>query len=623
MSAAAVAAAGEDSFVLPVRALPFLLRYVGRRPWQFGGLFALIVAAVGCAVGVQYAMKLLIDAMGAGARASAPVWPPLLAFLGLIGGENLFWRLGGWLGCRAIVGAGVDLRVELFDHLVGHPMQYFTQHFSGALGNRITVTAKAVEQIFTSLAWGVIPPCTDFLGATVVLCLIHWQMAAALGLFVAATAGVILKIGAAGRGLHQDYAERSSQVGGEVVDVVANVWLLKAFSARRRERERLEQAFGREAGSHRNSWLYTEKTRVVHDTSLWLLAGGMLAWAVWLWRQGMISQGDVVIVSALTFRILHGSRDLAFSLLKTAEHFGTVAESLRVIARPHELRDAPGAPELQPRGGAIRLEQVDFAYPDGRTVFRGFNFDIAAGSSLGIVGPSGGGKSTLLALIQRLYDVQGGRILIDGQDLRGVSQDSLRQSIAVVPQEVALLRRTILDNIRYGLPGAGDEEVLAAACAACCDEFVQELPRGYQTLVGERGIMLSGGQRQRIGLARALLKNAPILILDEGTSALDTQSEALIQSAMSRLMTGRTVLAVAHRLSTIASFDRVIVLDDGRVIEDGAPQALLGRNGVFRRLWDLQLRTDGGSAPRRSSPDRREQPQSGRWSAAGASRVRS
>jgi ATP-binding cassette subfamily B protein len=345
----------------------------------------------------------------------------------------------------------------------------------------------------------------------------------------------------------------------------------------------------------------------------------MLAWAVWLWRHGTISQGDVVIVSALTFRILHGSRDLAFSLLKTAEHFGTVAESLRVIARPHELSDAPGAPELRTRGGAIALEQVDFAYPDGRMVFHGLNLDIAAGSSLGIVGPSGGGKSTLLALIQRLYDVQGGRIAIDGQDLSEVSQDSLRQSIAVVPQEVTLLRRSVLDNIRYGCPGASDEQVLAAARAAHCDEFVREMPHGYHTMVGERGVMLSGGQRQRIGVARALLKNAPILILDEGTSALDTQSEALIQSAMERLMRERTVLAVAHRLSTIASFDRVVVLADGRVVEDGPPQVLLARGGMFRQLWDLQLRTEAGAGPK-ARPHADHPPRSGKRAAATASR---
>jgi ATP-binding cassette subfamily B protein len=314
----------------------------------------------------------------------------------------------------------------------------------------------------------------------------------------------------------------------------------------------------------------------------------MLAWAVSLWRAGTISPGDVVVVSALTFRILHGSRDLAFSLVGTAQHFAGIAEALRVIGPPHGVKDAPGARPLIDLGGAIEFEDVDFAYPDTRTLIRDFSLRIPAGQKIGVVGPSGAGKSTLLALVQRLYDVDRGRVVIDGQDISQVTQDSLRAAIAVVPQEIVLFHRSILENIRYGRPEASDADVIAAARAAWCDDFIRELPEGYDTPVGERGVRLSGGQRQRIGIARAILKDAPIIILDEATSALDTESEHEIQRALDALVRGRTVLAVAHRLSTLTGFDRIIVMMDGRIVEDGSPTELRRKGGMFDTMWRLQ-----------------------------------
>jgi ATP-binding cassette subfamily B protein len=231
---------------------------------------------------------------------------------------------------------------------------------------------------------------------------------------------------------------------------------------------------------------------------------------------------------------------------------------------------------------------VSYSYPDGRKVFDHFTLHIPAGQKVGLVGPSGAGKSTLISLIQRLDDVQGGEILIDGQPIADMAQDDLRRKIGVVPQDIALFHRSILENIRYGRPDASDEEVYAAARHAYCDGFIRQLPEGYDTLVGERGVRLSGGQRQRLGIARAFLKDAPILILDEATSALDTHSEKEIQMALSDLARGRTVLAVAHRLSTVSAFDRVVVLVDGRIAEDGRPTELRRRGGVFNSLWQLQ-----------------------------------
>lgn len=585
---ASTPSAAPKQVPLPARPVAFLWHYICGRPWHFGGLLMLVIGASSCAVAVQYGMKLLVDAMAQGTadRAAANVWIPLGLFISLIVTENVFWRLGGWLGCRTVVASVVDIRVDLFKHLTGHPMRYFTEHFAGSLGNRISALGQAAGAIYGGLAWKIVPPIVDFIGAVIVLLTVDVRMAVALILFVAIVAVLITGFGIRGRSKHQRFAAQSARVGGELVDAVSNVWTIKAFSARDREAERLAHEIGYEAHAQRRSWMYLEKARVMHDICLSVMAGGMLVWAINLWIGGAVTAGDVVLVSALTFRILHGSRDLALALVDTTQQIGAIDDTLRIIVQPHGLEDTDN--QLLLAEGDITFENVMFSYPDRGTVFEKLDLHIPAGEKVGVVGSSGAGKSTLINLIQRLDDVQGGRILLDGQDVRSVSQDSLREKIAVVPQETALFNRSIRENIRYGRPGATDEEVAEAARNAFCDSFIRELPQGYDTLVGERGVMLSGGQRQRLGIARAFLKDAPILILDEATSALDTQSEAEIQAALNDLVRNRTVVAVAHRLSTLSSFDRIIVLRDGHIVEDGPPQELRSRGGPFEALWRMQ-----------------------------------
>lgn len=573
---------------LPSRPVAFLWRYVCARPWHFSGLLALIIGASSCAVAVQYGMKLLVDAMAQGGsdRASANVWFPLGLFIGLIVTENVFWRLGGWLGCRTVVASVVDIRVDLFKHLTGHPMRYFTEHFAGSLGNRISALGAAAGAIYGGLAWKIVPPIVDFIGAVVVLLTVDVRMAVALILFVAIVAVLITGFGIRGRAKHQRFAAQSARVGGELVDAVSNVWTIKAFSARDREAERLAHEIGYEARAQRRSWMYLEKARVMHDICLSVMAGGMLIWAINLWVGGEVTAGDVVLVSALTFRILHGSRDLALALVDATQQIGAIDDTLRIIVQPHGLEDSEN--QLLLAEGDITFEKISFSYAGRNSVFENLDLHVPAGQKVGVVGTSGAGKSTLINLIQRLDDVQSGRVLIDGQDVRSVSQDSLREKIAVVPQETALFNRSIRENIRYGRPDATDQEVVEAARNAFCDGFIRQLPQGYDTMVGERGVMLSGGQRQRLGIARAFLKDAPILILDEATSALDTQSEGEIQAALNNLVHHRTVVAVAHRLSTLSSFDRIIVLRDGRIVEDGPPMELRNRGGEFEALWRMQ-----------------------------------
>ena len=573
---------------LPARPGLFLWRYVRRRPWLFGTLGVLIVTAAACSVGVQYGMKLIVDAMAGDDRESRMIWRWLGLFISLIAAESLCWRLSGWLGCRAVVATGVDVRLDMFRYLSGHSLDYFADHLAGSLGNRVTATAGATGSIFGTMIWKILPPCVDFVGAVVVLCTIDWRMALTLIAFVAVVALILAGFGRRARPLQQRFAQQAAQVGGELVDVVANIWTVHAFAARRREYARLQAAFGLEAEAQQRSWLYLEKARVLHDVCLWLMAGSMLIWAVEGWRSGARMPGDVVVVSALTFRILHGSRELALSLVDASQQFGVIADMLGVVARPHQVADRPDAQPLRPGPGRICMEGVSFCYANKLPIFSALNLVIPAGQRVGVVGPSGAGKSTLIRLIARVADPTAGCVVLDGQVIAEVQLDSLRRAIAVVPQDINLLHRSIMENLRYGRPNATDAQVMAAAVQARCDGFIRELPDGYNTVVGERGTRLSGGQRQRVGIARAMLKNARILLLDEATSALDSESEGEIQRALIQLMRGRTVVAVAHRLSTVAHFDRILVMVDGRIVEDGPPDTLRAQGGTYAKLWDLQ-----------------------------------
>jgi ATP-binding cassette subfamily B protein len=282
------------------------------------------------------------------------------------------------------------------------------------------------------------------------------------------------------------------------------------------------------------------------------------------------------------------------ALVELVQHFAKLGEAVKVLGLPHHIEDAPDAKPLINLGGSIAFEDVCFSYPDGERVLEEFNLHVPAGQKLGLVGRSGAGKSTILALLQRLYEPEAGHVLIDEQDIAQVTQHSLRQIIAVVQQDISLFHRSVLENLRYGRPDATPEEVFEAAEAAGCTEFIQRLPQGFDTIVGERGVKLSGGQRQRLAIARAFLRNAPVILLDEATSALDTESERLIQAALMRLIEGRTVIAIAHRLSTLTAFDRIVVLERGRIVEDVGSGEYLHRKGVIRDRNATQLSIGSG-----------------------------
>jgi ATP-binding cassette subfamily B protein len=374
-----------------------------------------------------------------------------------------------------------------------------------------------------------------------------------------------------------------------MVDVINNMALVRAFCGLRHEHDRFDATVDREMTARGRSLRYLEKLRLMHAAVTVILTIALLAWAIVLWQRGSASTGDVVLVCTLGLSILHATRDLAVALVDVTQHVARMSEAIATLLVPHELQDHPEAAPLLKRGVAISFDRVSFSYPDGFKVFDGLTLRVPAGQRVGIVGPSGGGKSTLFSLLQRFYDVDRGCLTIGDQNIAHVTQQSLRDAISVVPQDISLFHRPIIDNIRYGRPTATDEEVLRAAVAARCD-FIEALPDGLATLVGDRGVRLSGGQRQRIAIARAFLKDAPILLLDEATAALDSESEEAVREALNRLMLGRTVIAIAHRLTTLRNFDRVVVLRNGRIIEDGPPDHLMRTQGPYRQLVTQEMR---------------------------------
>jgi ATP-binding cassette subfamily B protein len=437
--------------------------------------------------------------------------------------------------------------------------------------------------------WNILPPCIAIVGATAYLAAVSLAMTAAMAAVAGIMIIVLFRRAAAGAPLHHAFADRAAAVDGEMVDVIGNLPIVRAFGGTMREHRRFDATVRHEMSARWQSLRYLEKLRLAHAVVTSTLTAMLLGWAVLLWQRGAATPGDVVLVTTLGFGVLNASRDLAVALVDATQHVARLAEAIATLLPPHSLRDAPEAPPLVRQRGRIEIENVRFAYPDGRVVFDDFSLHIEPGQRVGLVGESGGGKSTLLALLQRFYDVQDGRILIDGQDIAGVTQESLRAAFAVVPQEISLLNRPVMENIRYGRPTAPLDSVLSAARAAHCKDFIDAMPQGFATVIGDRGVKLSGGQRQRIAVARAILKDAPVLLLDEATSALDSESEAAIRDALHRLMQGRTVIAIAHRLSTLRNFDRIVVLRAGRIVEDGSPDELMARSGPYRALIEREL----------------------------------
>ncbi len=570
------------------RPLAFLLHYVRGHAIAHSVVLTSVVLAVMASVTTQYGLKRVIDVVSRGHDGSNAVWWAFAVLCALIAADNATWRVGGWAAARAFVAVTGDVRSDLFRHLAGHSPSYFATRMPGALAGRITATSNATYQTEFSTTWNVIPPALAVVMSIGLISTVNPVMAAALVGVSFALAALIFWLARRGTPLHRDYAARAAAVDGELVDVTSNMGVVRAFGATLREHARISGEIGGEMGARRRSLLYLEKLRLIHAAITALLTAGLLAWGVVMWQRGQASAGDMMLICSLGFTILHATRDLAVALVDLTSQVARLDEAIGALLVPHDLSDREGAPDLVPVAGRVDFSNVRFAYPGREPVLNGLDLHIAPGQRVGLVGPSGAGKSTVLALLQRFYDVQAGRVLIDGQDITRVTQQSLRDMVAVVPQDISMFHRSVLENIRYARPDATREEVLEAASIARCRDFIEALPEGFDTMVGDRGVRLSGGQRQRLAIARALLKNAPILLLDEATSALDSESEHLIQAALDDLMRDRTVIAVAHRLSTLRNFDRIVVMDAGAVVDDGSPEELARRPGPYRELLRKQ-----------------------------------
>jgi ATP-binding cassette, subfamily B, bacterial len=573
----------EDLASFAKRPLAFSWRFVRRRGPAHAVILTAVALAVICSIFTQYGVKVLVDTLSLPQRSPSAVWHAFALLVALIAADNLLWRLASWVGNSAFANVTGDVRRDLFRHLTGHAPSYFAAWKPGVLTGRVSATSNAMFTVENLLVWNVLPPCMATFWAIALVGTVSWAMAAGLVVVAALVIGAMFLWAAAGKPLHREFASRAAAVDGELTDVVGNMAMVKAFGGILREHHRFDATIGQEVEARQRSLRYLERLRIVHALVTVALTVGLLTWVLFLWQDGHATTGDVILVCTLGLSVLHATRDLAIALVDVTQHTARFAEALETLLVPHQLCDRPGAKTLVQSGNSVTFENVSFAYPDCPRLFDRLDFKIESGERVGLVGPSGGGKSSIFALIQRFYDIEEGRILLAEEDITEVTQQSLREAIAVVPQDISLFHRSLMENIRYARPEASDAQVWEAAAAARCD-FIAELPQGLDTIVGDRGTRLSGGQRQRVALARAFLKDAPLLLLDEPTSALDSETEADIREALERLMRGRTVIAITHRLPTVEQFHRILVMQSGALVQDGAPAELATRPGPYRDL---------------------------------------
>jgi ATP-binding cassette subfamily B protein len=482
-----------------------------------------------------------------------------------------------------------DLQENAFAYLMRHSYQFFLNAFAGSLVKRVNRLASSFEDFADTIEFNVLPLITTLLGTLLVLASINRGVAGIFVIWIAVFLSLNILFSRWRVKFDIERAARDSEATGALADAIGNHTTVLSFAGNAHEESIFAKALSNLRRARVRSWNLAEFNFFVHGLITVGVEALILYVSLRLWRENRLTVGDFILFQSYFMIIVNKLRESDRIIRRFYSSFSDAKEMVDILDTPHEIKDLPKAKQLKATEGEIEFDRVSFAY-QARQVMEDFSLTIGAGEKVAFIGSSGAGKTTIVKLLMRFYDPQRGKILIDGQPIAKVTQDSLHAQVSLVPQEPVLFHRSLLDNIRYGRRDATEEEVIIAAKQAHCHEFIQNLAEGYQTFVGERGVKLSGGERQRIAIARAILKNAPILILDEATSSLDSESEALIQDALETLMKGKTVIAIAHRLSTIMRMDRILVIEHGRVSDEGTHEELLQKKGIYQKLWNIQAK---------------------------------
>lgn len=513
----------------------------------------------------------------------------IFIILGLNGTVWLGYRIASFVENHFLTTVSALLRQQAFDYLILHSYSFFSNNFTGSLVQRVNRLARSFDRLIDKVVWNILPLFVKIVGVGVVLYIFKPIVAAIM--LGWALLFLFFNYAVSRWKLKYDIsvAEADSRTTGVLADAITNNHSIQLFTKVRNESGFFRQVTGAQAAAHKISLDISAVVEAVQALLIVLIEFFIFYLAIGYWTENIITVGFFVLLQAYILGLTHRLWEFSRVVRDVYESYADAKEMVEIITLPHEIRDRRNASKLKVREGNIEFKNLSFSFNQTREVLQGFNLRIASGEKVALVGPSGAGKSTIVKLLLRLHEPAEGAIVIDNTNILTVTLDSLRKSIALVPQDTMLFHRTLMENIRYGREGASDEEVRSAATLAHCDEFVKDLPHGFDTYVGERGIKLSGGERQRVAIARAILKNAPILVLDEATSSLDSHSEMLIQDALDILMKGKTVVVIAHRLSTIRKMDRIVVIEKGKIVEVGAHEELLAKDdGLYKKLWVLQ-----------------------------------
>lgn len=583
---------------LPDNIWAFIWHYWHDKRWALAGylLIALIWAIEMSAS--PYFMKMIVDTVvqysaDHAAMLKAIVLPSVLyASMTLL--LTFTFRLYDFIGLRALPAIKSKMTQDMFEYLLRHSHRYFQDHFAGTLTKKIFDMVVESEKIITTINDRFIPRAFALIIASWML----WEVVEPLVGIILFIWTVLFIAGASWAGYRAErYAhtvsEYYSTMSGYLSDSISNIMSTKLFYRLSGESQRIEGSLKNLVDSDRRLLWFNLKTNFCQGIAIFILTGMLLKCLIDGAAEGRVTPGDFAMVLNLVAWMCFTVWDVGANILVIARSMGICRQALSFIMEPHEVVDAPNAKPLEVTRGEITFNDVSHQYPGSEVIFSNLSVTIQPGEKVGLVGYSGGGKSTFMRLILRLMDIKSGEILIDGQNIAQVTKASLRSNISTIPQETEMFHRSILDNIRFARPEATDEEVIDAAQKACCDEFINALPSKYDSIVGERGVKLSGGQRQRIAIARAFLKNAPILLLDEATSALDTATERLIQRSLHEVMAHKTTIVIAHRLSTLKDMDRILFFENGQIVEQGSLGDLLNNpEGKFYQLWHMQHRDE-------------------------------